>query len=476
MDFLLFVLESSFFAFNTLRGYAMNYAIVLAAGKGSRMHRKEPKGMIPILGKPMISYIIDTIFKTCLQHTICVLGKNKEQFQLPSWVEIAVQEQPLGTADAVRAALEKMEDKKGYTLIIPGDTPFLTEGTINALLQEHEKSKNLLTIGTIRLSSPYGYGRVVHEKEGTLRIVEEKDATKEERLIEEVYSGVMCINTQVLFDVISKIQNQNAQKEYYITDSVSLVSKMGAVGCYTIEDVFEAKGFNELKELTKAQKEYQSRIFNRLMEKGIFLENPDTITIGPDVVFLGPATIHQGTILLGKTTVYEGAILGPYSEIVDSTIYENVQVRHSVITNSIVQNNTTIGPFAHLRNQASIGENNRIGNFVEIKNSTTGNKTYASHLSYIGDTRCGAGVNFGCGTITVNYDGKQKHSTKIGNNVFIGCNSNLIAPIEIGSNSYIAAGSTIVESIEEGNFTIARAPQTTKSGYAKKYGYGRVKD
>ncbi|MDE6047488.1 MAG: bifunctional UDP-N-acetylglucosamine diphosphorylase/glucosamine-1-phosphate N-acetyltransferase GlmU, partial [Anaeroplasmataceae bacterium] len=315
---------------------------------------------------------------------------------------------------------------------------------------------------------------VVREQNNIVRIVEEKDASEEEKRIDEVYSGFMCVNTKILKKSIPQVDNLNAQKEYYLTDLVEIISKTGKVSSYEIKDCFEAKGINDLYSLSLAEQELQKRILQKHMQNGVYIENANTITIGPDVSFLGEAMIYSGTKILGHSTIYPKVILGPNTEIKNSVVYDNAKISHSVVLDSCIGKESTIGPFAHIRNNSYIGEANRIGNFVEFKNTTTGYKTYASHLSYVGDTNCGSGVNFGCGTITVNYDGKKKYTTTIGDNVFIGCNSNLISPIEIRSNSYIAAGSTIVNDLCEGDFAIARAPQTTKTSYAEKYNYKRV--
>lgn len=452
----------------------MDYAILLAGGLGTRMHMSKAKAMIHILGKPMIEYSLDALFKTSLKKIICVLGKQYSDFNLPSCVDIVLQKEQLGTADAVKTALPKLEDTDGDVFILPGDAPFITSETIDSFVRLHKNNHNLLTIGTIRLDSPFGYGRVIREQNKIVRIVEEKDASCDEKEIQEVYAGFMCVKAAVLKEYVMQIESKNVQNEYYLTDLVEIVSKIGKVDSYKIEDTFEAKGINDLYSLSLAEQEFQKRILKKHMLNGVYIENANTITIGPNVSFLSEAIIYSGTRILGHTVIYPKTILGPNTEIKDSVIYSNVKASHSVIYDSSIGKGSIIGPFAHIRNNSYIGEANRIGNFVEFKNSTTGYKTYASHLSYIGDTNCGSGVNFGCGTITVNYDGKKKYTTTIGDNVFIGCNSNLIAPIEIRSNSYIAAGSTIVNDLYEGDFAIARAPQVTKASYAEKYNYKRV--
>ncbi|MDE5856577.1 MAG: NTP transferase domain-containing protein, partial [Anaeroplasmataceae bacterium] len=342
----------------------MNYAIILAAGKGTRMHMSKAKGMIPILGKPMIEYILDTLFKTSLKRIICVLGSQHSDFNLPSCVDIVLQKEQLGTADAVKTALPRLKDTDGDVLILPGDAPFITSETIEEFVRFHKNNNNLLTIGTIRLVSPFGYGRVIREQNQIVRIVEEKDANEEEKQIREVYSGFMCVNTTILKESLSQIENSNAQKEYYLTDLVEIVSKIGKVGSYEIEDTFEAKGINDLYNLSLAEQELQRRILKKHMLNGVYIENANTVTIGPDVSFLGEAIVYSGTRVLGHSTIYPKAVLGPDTEIKNSVLYSNVKASHSVIYDSSIGKESTIGPFAHIRNNSYIGESNRIGNFV----------------------------------------------------------------------------------------------------------------
>lgn len=447
----------------------MIYAMILAAGKGTRMHSSIAKCKQKILGKSMIEYILDSVSNSLITKTICVLGEQADQFILPKEVLVAKEDEPLGTAYAVQCGMQAILDEEAFVLILPGDAPFLDTQIINEIIDEHIKNNNTLTLATIRVDSPYGYGRVVRNQGGIVRIVEEKDTTPEEALICEVYCGVMCASAKTLKKYLPQIKNENVAKEYYLTDLVGLVAMEDTVGAYLIEDTFKAKGINTLFELAGAEKEYQQRILKKHMLAGVKIENPDTVTIGPDVEFLGSAIVRQGSILLGKTTVYSNVILGPYCEIVDTVLCEGSKIMHSVLTNAYIGERTTVGPYAHIRNDTIVGKDNRIGNFVEMKNTTTGDNTKACHLTYIGDTTCGAYVNWGCGSTTVNYDGKMKHKTIVGDHSFIGCHTNLIAPITIGKHCFIAAGSTITESLDADAFAIGRTHQITKKNYASKY-------
>lgn len=417
----------------------MNYAILWLDGI---LHYSTP-----ILGKSMIEYCLENLKEASFQNIICVLGNKKYECSLSSNRHYIFSKE----INDVTIIPNDVED----ILFLSVHFPFLTTKSINQLFQEHIQNKNEVTIGRIRLDSHVQYDRVIMEQKSG-------------------YAGCMCINREVLIPFLSKVEKIKKLKELSFFDLMEMISLKNKIGSFEIKASFEATEIKNLYILSIAEEELKKRILQKHLLSGVHIENGNTVIIGPDVSFLGEAHIFSGSILLGKTIIHPNVVVGPNSEIVDSVIYDSAKVMHSVIYNSSVGKNTTIGPFAHIRNQSSIGENNRIGNFVEFKNTTTGYKTYASHLAYVGDTECGSGVNFGCGIITVNYDGVDKHKTVIGNNVFIGCNSNLIAPIEIGSNSYIAAGSTITSNLVAGDFAIARSKQITKSNYANKFHYKRV--
>lgn len=456
----------------------MNFAIILAAGKGERMKTELPKCAVPLLGKPMVSYLVDAVNKTTIDKAICVLGHKKEVFTelLGDSCEYAYQEKQSGTANAVKCAKDIIGNNKGFSIIIPGDTPLIDENIIQELIDCHFNNNNTLTIGTIILDNPNGYGRIVRKADSSIvRIVEQKDATSEEQLIKEINSGVMCVDNQVLFKALEEVKNNNANKEYYLTDIVEIISNKNLkIGSFTIEDVYKFAGINDLYHLYEVETELRKEINKKHMLNGVILENADTITIGPDVEIDSNATIRQGSIILGNSKIEAYAVVGPYSELNNAVIREGAKCIQSLVSDSELGKNASLGPYSHLRAHTVVGEGDRIGNFVEIKNSTLGKKTNVAHLTYIGDTTCGGGVNWGCGTVTINYDGKNKFRTNVGDNVFIGCNSNLVAPINIASNTFIAAGSTVTDDLEDGDFSIARVKQVTKKGYASKYGFKKV--
>ena len=449
----------------------MNNAIILAAGKGTRMKTELPKCAFPLLKKPMVTYIIEALESINIDQIICVVGHKKEVLQdiLKDRVKYAIQEEQLGTGHAVKCALDFIDDN-GYTIILPGDTPLIDKEILDQLIEVHKSNKNDFTIGTIVLDNPFGFGRIVRDSSNSvLRIVEEKDASEEERKIKEINTGLFLVDNFLLKKALLEIKNNNAKGEYYLTDIVEILSKEAKIGTFTIKDTYKLNGINDLYTLSLVEKQFIEAINKKHMLNGVNIVNPETVTIGNDVTIEAGTTIYQGSLILGKTSIGRNCVVGPNSEIFNSTLKDGSKLLHSVCYDSTLEENSSVGPFSHIRMNTVVGQDNRIGNFVEMKNSVMGPKTNVAHLTYVGDTDCGGGVNFGCGTVTVNYDGKNKYRTTIGDNVFIGCNSNLIAPVNIGSESFIAAGSTITDSIDENDFAIARAKQVTKKGYAKKF-------
>ena len=448
----------------------MNNAIILAAGKGTRMKTELPKCAFPLLKKPMVTYIIEALESINIDQIICVVGHKKEVLQdiLKDRVKYAIQEEQLGTGHAVKCALDFIDDN-GYTIILPGDTPLIDKEILDQLIEVHKSNKNDFTIGTIVLDNPFGFGRIVRDSSNSvLRIIEEKDASEEERKIKEINTGLFLVDNKLLKKALLEIKNNNAKGEYYLTDIVEILSKEAKIGTFTIKDTYKLNGINDLYTLSLVEKQFREAILKKHMLNGVNIVNPETVTIGNDVTIEAGTTIYQGSLILGKTSIGRNCVVGPNSEIFNSTLKDGSKLLHSVCYDSTLEENCSVGPFSHIRMNTVVGQDNRIGNFVEMKNSVIGPKTNVAHLTYVGDTDCGGGVNFGCGTVTVNYDGKNKYRTTIGDNVFIGCNSNLIAPVSIGSESFIAAGSTITDSIDENDFAIARAKQVTKRGYAKK--------
>ena len=449
----------------------MNYGIVLAAGKGTRMKTEMPKCAFPLLKKPMIEYVVDALKKAKLDSTICVIGHKKEVFEelLKDKVSYAIQEEQLGTAHAVLMTKEFVKED-GYSVIVPGDKPLIDDEMINNLIKAHLKSDNDLTVGVHYVDNPKGFGRILRDENlNVVRVIEDRDASAAENKIREVNSGIYCVNNKLLFEAISQTSNENARHEYYLSDIVRILASNHKVDTYTFDDSFKLNCINDLPTLAMFEEDLKREINLKHMMNGVYLMNSDTIVISPDAKIGSGTTIYPGCMIMGNTKIGKNCVVGPYTEIMNAVFEDNVTCKQSVVYDSKILSGATVGPFTHLRMNSTVGVNDRIGNFVEMKNSTLGEKTNVAHLTYIGDTTCGSHVNWGCGTVTVNYDGKNKHKTIIGDNVFIGCNTNLIAPIKVANDSFIAAGSTVTIDTEIGDFVITRVKPTVKKGYSYKY-------
>lgn len=449
----------------------MNYGIVIAAGKGTRMITEMPKCAFPLLKKPMIEYVVDALKKAKLDSTICVVGHKKEVFEelLKDKVSYAIQEEQLGTAHAVLMTKDFIKDD-GYSVIVPGDKPLIDDEMINSLIKSHLKNGNDLTVGVRYVDNPKGFGRILRDENlNVVRVIEEKDATTAVKKIREENSGIYCVNNKLLFEAIGKINNENARHEYYLSDIIRILADNHKVDTYTFDDSFKLNGINDLPTLAMFEEDLKREINLKHMLNGVYLMNPDSIVISPDAKIGSGTTIYPGCMIMGNTKIGKNCIVGPYTETMNAVFEDYVVCKQSVVYDSKILSGAQVGPFTHLRMNSVVGLNDRIGNFVEMKNSSLGEKTNVAHLTYIGDTTCGSHVNWGCGTVTVNYDGKNKHKTIIGDNVFIGCNTNLIAPIKVASDSFIAAGSTVINDTEEADFVIARSKPVVKRKGAYKY-------
>lgn len=445
----------------------MIQGIILAAGKGSRMKTNLPKCAYPILGKPMIKYCIDSLKRTGIEDVIVVVGHKHSVIKdiLDSNARFAYQEKQLGTADAVKSAIDLIDDNK-ICFIMLGDCPLIGSKEIKQLIDSHLTSNSALTVGTTIIDNPFGYGRIIRDKDNELMdIVEQKELINDQIRIKEVNCGIYCINSNVLKGVISAINNDNSSREFYLTDIVKLLYGKVKISTEKFDDFSSFIGVNNLSNLSAVEEEILNRLRQNHMQNGIRMICPQTIIIEESVKLEKGTIIMPNTIIRGNSAIGENAIIGPNSEVINSVIGRNSVCRHSIVCDSIIGDNTQVGPFAHLREHCNIGIKNRVGNFVELKKTITGNDTKVAHLAYLGDCQSGSNVNFGCGSITVNYDGKSKHKTTIGNNVFVGCNTNLIAPITLEDNSFIAAGSTLYKDVPNGNLAIARAQQINKKGY-----------
>lgn len=451
------------------------YAIILAAGKGTRMKSKLYKVLHPVCGKPMVEHIINRVTETQPDEVITIVGHGAEMVkeQLGDRSEYALQAEQLGTGHAVLQAEPFLKGKKGTTLVISGDTPLLTSETLNNLFEYHQGKNASATILTAHAEDPTGYGRIIRDHVGIVeKIVEQKDASLEEARIQEINTGTYCFDNELLFDALSKLDTDNAQGEYYLTDIIEILKSEGKnVAAYMTKDFEESLGVNDRIALAKANQIMRQRINTQHMVNGVSFIDPAATYIDDGIVIGAETIIEPGVYLKGKTIIGENCLITSNSQIVDSTIEDDVTIKTSVIEESIVRKGADVGPYAHLRPLADIGEKAHVGNFVEIKKAEIGEGTKVGHLTYVGDATLGKEINVGCGVVFVNYDGKNKHHTTVGDNSFIGSASNLIAPVTIGEGAFIAAGSTINQDIPADAMGIARARQVNKEDYAKKLPY-----
>ncbi|WP_261134722.1 bifunctional UDP-N-acetylglucosamine diphosphorylase/glucosamine-1-phosphate N-acetyltransferase GlmU [Bacillus sp. Marseille-Q3570] len=448
------------------------YAVVLAAGQGTRMKSRLYKVLHPVAGKPMVQHVVDQIRNVNVEKIVTVIGHGAEKVksQLGADIEYALQEEQLGTGHAVMQSEGQLGELNGTTLVVCGDTPLISSETMEALLTHHEKENAKVTLLTARAEDPAGYGRVIRNEDGTVaKVVEHKDASMEELAVQEINTGTYCFDNQTLFEALKQVNNDNVQGEYYLPDVIEIVKNQSeTVAAYQTPSFDETIGVNDRVALSEAERLMKVRINTQHMRNGVTIIDPQQTYISADVTIGKDSIIMPGTVLSGETSIGEDCEIGPNSEIKDSQIGNATVIRQSVVHDSDVGDNVAIGPFAHIRPQSKLGNDIKVGNFVEIKKSKMDNGSKASHLSYIGDAEIGKDVNFGCGSITVNYDGKNKHLTKVEDGAFIGCNSNLIAPVTVGENAYVAAGSTITDNVPGEALSIARARQTNKEGYVSK--------
>ncbi|MCG2456772.1 bifunctional UDP-N-acetylglucosamine diphosphorylase/glucosamine-1-phosphate N-acetyltransferase GlmU [Staphylococcus epidermidis] len=448
------------------------HAIILAAGKGTRMKSKKYKVLHEVAGKPMVEHVLNNVKQAGVDQIVTIIGHGAQSVKdtLGNQSLYSFQDKQLGTAHAVKMAHEHLADKEGTTLVVCGDTPLITYQTLQSLIEHHESTQSHVTVLSASTINPYGYGRIIRNHNGILeRIVEEKDANDSERAIKEISSGIFAFNNRVLFEKLEQVKNDNAQGEYYLPDVLSLILKDGGKAeVYCTEDFDEIIGVNDRLMLSEAEKALQQRINRYHMENGVTIIDPSSTFIGTDVKIGIDTTIEPGVRIGGHTTIEEDVWIGQYSEINNSTIHSNANIKQSVINDSIVGENTTVGPFAQLRPGSNLGSEVKVGNFVEVKKADIKDGAKVSHLSYIGDAEIGERTNIGCGSITVNYDGANKFKTIVGKDAFIGCNTNLIAPVTVGNHTLIAAGSTITDNIPEDSLALARARQVNKEGYLKK--------
>ncbi len=448
----------------------MKCAIILAGGKGTRMKADCPKVMCKVLFKPMIGHVVDAVKEAGAQDICVITGYKHQEVEayLEDGIKTALQEPQLGTGHAVMQATEFIkEHTEDDILILNGDGPLMDAETINKAYAYHKDNNNSITLISAIVDDTEGIGHIKRDENGTLlRIIEHKDANDEEKKINESNAGCYWFNGGDLLYALGKITNNNAQNEYYLTDTLEiLINKGKNAGAYVVENSEVILGANDRKQLNDLNNIMRRNINTRLMLEGVDIPCTDGVIIGKDVKIGNSTVILPNTIILGNTVIGGGCTIGPNTYIDNSTIGDDVILDNCKILDSTVEDGADCGPFVKVRNNSTLKKGVHIGNFVEVKNSTIGEGSKSAHLTYIGDSDVGSDVNFGCGTVTCNYDGKNKYRCKIGNGAFIGCNTNLIAPVEVGEEAYIAAGSTITDDIPEKALSVARARQVIKEGW-----------
>lgn len=446
--------------------------VILAAGKGTRMKSKLPKVLHKAAGKSMVQHVIDAAKAAGAKRNIVVTGFGGEMVReaLGTQAEFAEQKEQLGTGHAVLQTADLLKDEQGTVMVLCGDTPLLTGDLLKKLYESHVEAKAKATVLTAIMPDATGYGRIIRAEDGSvLKIVEHKDATEAERAVKEVNSGIYCFDARALFASLQQVTNDNAQGEYYLPDVLEILQKQGEkIWAVAADDYESTLGINSRLQLSGAEKILRRRKNEELMADGVTIMDPDTTYVDCDVKIGRDTVIYPQTWIEGNTVIGEDCEVGPCVRLQDVKMGNKVMGQFGYYHDCVIDDGVILGQFNHIRPDSHLMTGVKMGNFVEVKNSVIGEGSKLPHLSYIGDTDMGSGVNMGCGTITVNYDGKTKFRTKIGNDAFVGCNSNLVAPVEVEDGAYIGAGSTITKKVPSNNLAIARARQTNIEGWADK--------
>jgi len=446
-------------------------AVILAAGQGTRMKSELPKVLHPVVGLPMLSHVVQTAKALDAAPVVSVIGHAADLVRTSMQSEnlsFALQAEQLGTGHALQCAEAALKDFAGDLLLLCGDVPLLRDTTLRTLLEHHRETSASITILTAQMTDPTGYGRIIRGPNGVERIVEEKDASSEERQVDEINTGIYLFRAPEVFAFLRQLDNRNAQGEYYLTDVVAAARQAGErVEALLVRDAEEAMGINDRIQLAQAGEIMRQRINETHQRAGVSLLDPNATYIDPEISIGCDTVIHPGVHLRGKTTIGSNCEIEPGVIVTDCTVGDRVHLKPgSVLSESIIGDACAVGPMAHLRPGTVLTGNNKIGNFVETKKAIIGEKSQASHLTYIGDATLGKNVNIGCGTITCNYDGVNKYQTTIEDDVFVGSDTQFIAPVTIGRGSLIGAGSTITEDVPADALAICRSEQKNIEGWA----------
>ncbi len=449
--------------------------IVLAAGEGTRMKSSRPKVLHTVCEEPMVNFVLEAAEKLNPERTIVVVGRKAEMVKedlscFGERVEFAHQDKQLGTGHAVSICEESLKDFEGMVFVLSGDTPLLRAGTLGKLLDVHEKTGAAASILTARMNNPTGYGRIIRSSDGAvLSIIEEKDATDKERAITEVNTGTYCFDKNKLFEVLKKVDSNNQQGEFYLTDVIGILRDQGEkVMANATDDSNEVMGINSRVQLAKAEKALRQQINEKLMLSGVTIVDPETTFIAAHVEIGKDTVIHPMTFISGKTKIGEGCNIGPMTRLIDCKVGDSVLIENSIVRESTIEDGAELGPFCHIRPGTLVKSGAKVGAFAEVKKSEVGVGSKVPHLSYIGDTKIGDYVNIGAGTITCNYDGTDKYETVIGDGAFIGSDTMLVAPVRVGKEAFTGAGSVISKDVPDGSLAVERSEQVVVDNWAEK--------
>jgi bifunctional UDP-N-acetylglucosamine pyrophosphorylase/glucosamine-1-phosphate N-acetyltransferase len=441
--------------------------IVLAAGKGTRMNSELPKVLHKVLGKSLLSHALDTL--SFSDNTLVVVGHEADLVidSLPPSIKNILQKDQLGTGHAVSTVINSKvfrKSKSDFTLVVPGDVPGINDGDIELLINKVKTTSSPVGFLTALVEDPFGYGRIVKNNE-EIKIVEEKDCSEDEKAINEINSGIYCFKTEFLIENIDNLNTENAQGEFYLTDLIGIANNQKQDIVIVQVDEDSIKGINSMSQLNEVEDLMQKKLIEGFMEQGVYFQDPTSTYIDADVTISSGTKVLANTHLTGSTSINENCTIGPNAQINDSSIGKNSKVVNSVVDQSTIHENGNIGPFAHIRPGSELGEGVKVGSFAETKKSKIGKGSKVPHLAYIGDAELGENVNFSAGSITVNYDGKEKHKTDIKDGAFIGSDVMLVAPVTIGEESMIGAGSVITKDVPPKALGIERNNQKNVEGY-----------
>ena len=444
----------------------------MAAGEGTRMRSRKAKVLHELAGRPLVHYALDAAVPLKPERTLVIVGHQADAVAalVGDRAECVLQAEQLGTGHAVLQTKRALRGFAGDVVVLNGDVPLIRPSTVRQLVREHRKHSALATVLAVSLDDPTGYGRVISDAEGDVRIVEHVDASDDELLVDDINTGIYCFDSRFLFRALAGLRTDNAQGEYYLTDVLAAASKKSCAHAVVAEDETEGLGINSRVELAEAESILQERLVLEWMTKGVTFVDPATVYLSSETTIGRDTVVGPNVRLEGKTRIGEGCVLHGTSYLNNVTLGADVLIRWGVVaTDSKVASKAQLGPYAHLRPEADLGEDVRVGNFVEVKKSKIGPRSKANHLAYIGDATVGRDTNIGAGTITCNYDGYAKHQTLIGDRVQIGSDTQLVAPLQLGSDCYVAAGSTVTTSVKAGSLVFNDKRQRVRGGWVASF-------